>query len=290
MSTKDNQLFLAVATDQDRLSSFAEQVARRAGWRYADLRTVQPDELFRRLLAEFLWATRRVVIVTVLDAQLSVLSVADRRMLTRLLGGTDARLVSTNPLKTPSMGLVEEPQAVLEPSRGIVGGFKGWLPFRLPTPRGEPIRDAATLYATLRGGLGVGVYPAYPGLGVAGATALVVGDRLNTCWARHHPTLDWPFISAQKNGCSAWLAERLEEGGVAEEDLHWVDAYTARDTAISAVFVGQMNPRIIVALGKHAARWCSNNGLKYKETHHPEYWRRYQPGKRYILPRLLKGD
>lgn len=187
-------------------------------------------------------------------------SVAHRRMLLRVLLGLAARGLLDTPTINRGMGrwgLVSE--------RGTLA------------PAARPV-DALRL--------------AWPGLGtLLPGSALVVGDRPGAGWSGR---LNWPFISGHRGGCSAWLAEQLEAGGVPETRLRWVNATTQDGTPTEAAWIAELQPRLVVALGRNALRWCQDHLLvryyagEVHEVHHPQHWKRFHAGHAYHLVKVLQ--
>lgn len=133
-----------------------------------------------------------------------------------------------------------------------------------------------------------------PGIGRwrPGEVTLLVGDQA-------HPTglpaeadgLDLPFVSAA--GCSPWLAERLEEAGVGEGALYWVNARRPDGSATDPAFLRDLNPRRVVALGTAARAWLHRAGLgegDHATVEHPQHWKRFHHREPYPLVDLLRED
>lgn len=117
-------------------------------------------------------------------------------------------------------------------------------------------------------------------------TLLLVGDRPSAKWPASRPT--WPFVSALRSGCSWWLAEQLERAGIPESMLYWIDA-ADRDGNPLVLRAEEHQHKFlsVIALGRHAAEWCWNNGWAFEHVHHPQYWHRFQNDKPYQLTKLL---
>lgn len=133
---------------------------------------------------------------------------------------------------------------------------------------------------------------AWPGLGtLLPGGALVVGDRPGAGWSGR---LNWPFISGHRGGCSAWLCEQLEAGGVPESRLRWINATTQDGTPTEAAWIAELQPRLVVALGRNALRWCQDHLLvryyagEVHEVHHPQHWKRFHAGHAYYLVKVLQ--
>lgn len=118
-----------------------------------------------------------------------------------------------------------------------------------------------------------------PGLGSPKATTLLVGDEVSQ---HGHPAL--PFVDLTRGGCSAWLAEHLEEHGVAEAGLYWINQATSEPDDFAAG-LGQFER--VVALGGQAIAWCETRGVAHVATYHPQYWKRFRHHEEYPLGGLL---
>lgn len=223
-------------------------------------------------------------------AQVRGWPVAARRMLLRLLLGLGATGTAAEALLGPYYGAFYPVRTPVGPSRGIQPhklGAKGLAgaeargirPDPQKTPQGPPGDPP---------GLLTGLPANPPGLGawVPGRVGLLVGDRPGPGWRSR--TLTWPFISALRTGCSSWLAETLEEAGIGEHQLYWVNGFTKEGAAIDAAFVHVLQPAVTIALGNSAARWCKALLVEHEEVHHPQFWKRFHSRQRYHLTTILK--
>lgn len=127
-----------------------------------------------------------------------------------------------------------------------------------------------------------------PGPGVGnfypGAVTLLVGEQVSEPTA----SANLPWISHSSSGCTAWLSRLLEEWGVLESNLYWVNALTPRGTATQAgPWLELLKPKRVVALGTVAAAWCLDNNLAPEVVAHPQFWRRFNHSKPYPLKELL---
>jgi thymidylate kinase len=126
-----------------------------------------------------------------------------------------------------------------------------------------------------------------PGVGSwrPGHTTLLVGDRPN------YPERygDLPFVA--DTGCSPWLAERLEESGVPEDELYWVNATDAEGNPTNPDFLEDLRPYRVVALGNRARAWlCRRAGVSEARFHtveHPQFWKRFHHREPYPLLEVL---
>jgi hypothetical protein len=125
-----------------------------------------------------------------------------------------------------------------------------------------------------------------PGVGAfrSGVT-LLVGEQVSEPTA----AASLPFVSADPNGCTAWLSQRLEEWGVPESSLYWVNALTVRGNATEGgPWLDLLRPRRTIAMGAVARQWCLDNALACEAIPHPQYWRRFNHNQPYPLRELLQ--
>lgn len=200
--------------------------------------------------------------------QLTSWPVAHRRMLLRVLLGLQAQGLDnpTDSRGIPLWGLSSE-QVPLP------------LPYRQTTPLAPPGKGGDPSLSTTLPLPGLGTY--------APGSVLLVGDRPGVGWSGR---LNWPFISGHRGGCSAWLCDQLEAGGIPETQLHWINAFDqlGAPTIFDERMLKRLAPRIVVALGRHAARWCERLSVRVHEVHHPMHWKRFHNGQRYHLITILK--
>lgn len=129
-----------------------------------------------------------------------------------------------------------------------------------------------------------------PGIGAwrEERSVLLVGERPGGWGGRWH----LPFVSPNAGGCSAWLADRLEEAGIPESALYWVNAVDgpeAHGDELRGEFIAQLRPRAIFALGERAANWLSarvnlKSGMPpVIVVDHPQHHKRFHHSKPYPL-------
>ena len=117
------------------------------------------------------------------------------------------------------------------------------------------------------------------------AQVLLVGED----FAKHtteDPLYQWPFGSLSGGGCSRWLARQLQEGGISESQLCWIN-----QDQLSERYLDWLSTfRYVVALGTVA-----NNRLKqlkmshdHHHYHHPQAWKRFKATEPYPLIDFLK--
>lgn len=124
-----------------------------------------------------------------------------------------------------------------------------------------------------------------PGIGnFKPGNILIVGDTANNPIIDN---IDLPFV--HWDGCSPWLAMQLDYAGIPETELYWVNGFRLDGGIQSKDFLDDLKPRLIVALGEEAARWCEIADLKHIRVEHPQYWKRFRTADPYPLVNLLRG-
>lgn len=102
---------------------------------------------------------------------------------------------------------------------------------------------------------------------------------------------DLPFVAPDlaRDNCSYWLAERLEEAGIKESELYWVNAFDGRGRPTDPTFLERLNPTRVIALGQVADTWCGTMAhVAHDTVPHPQYWKRFHHGKSYpLIQRLI---
>lgn len=84
-----------------------------------------------------------------------------------------------------------------------------------------------------------------------------------------------PFCD--NKGCSGWLNKKLEEAGIPEEKLFWVNALNNDDSAVDLKkLVNQLKPSHVISLGGVAHRACIHQKIASSQFYHPQYWKRFQ--------------
>lgn len=117
-----------------------------------------------------------------------------------------------------------------------------------------------------------------PGVGSwkPGEVFLLVGDKTKLEEQRNIP------FSSNK-GCSAWLAEMLENSGISERDLYWTNAHTWEGSEIYPSYISELQPKGIFALGNNASKYLKKHGFEHEKVPHPQYWKRFHHNKPYPL-------
>ena len=115
------------------------------------------------------------------------------------------------------------------------------------------------------------------------APVCIVGEAFterkdNDAWQQY------PFVSFNRQGCSAWLADYLESLNVREDELCWANAdfdLELLDASISA--------QSYVALGATAAKALDDAGLNYTLVSHPQHQKRFNSHDEYPLGPKLRA-
>lgn len=126
-----------------------------------------------------------------------------------------------------------------------------------------------------------------PGVGnfAPGEVTLLVGDQVNVNTAAAH----LPFISWHPGGCAGWLSRQLEEWGVEERELYWVNANGLDGRPISPHgWFDMLAPKKIVALGAAANDWCNWHKIPCVAVAHPQNHKRFSFEKPYPLREILR--
>ena len=114
------------------------------------------------------------------------------------------------------------------------------------------------------------------------ASVLLVGDKFaergdGDAW------FQWPFASLTGDGCSRWLTCQLEEAGISERSLCWINA----DQLPSESFdLSQFHT--VTALGANACDKLTSMGITHHTEPHPQRWKRFNYHDTYPLITYLK--
>lgn len=195
----------------------------------------------------------------------SQVTVPTGRMMLRILLGAGAA------------GCVQEHSAGFHPALPLHG-----------FPIVAPSNDLRQLISILdRTGTAQAAIERGPGIGSwSSESVLLLGDRPSNTWPETAP--NYPFISAYRSGCSEWLAQQLEDGGVPESSLYWSNTYTQKGDRLPFEWIERLKPRGIITLGNAAQAWLDGAGLKSSyQVHHPQYWKRFHSKDTYVLPRYV---
>lgn len=121
-----------------------------------------------------------------------------------------------------------------------------------------------------------------PGIGrYRKGVTLLVGEKMGGEPLRR----DLPFIG--RSGCSPWLSELLDEHGVLESSLYWVNAfYLGVSTNLS--FIEDLKPKTVIALGQTARFRLLESQHPFLFLPHPQFWKRFCYHRPYPLLEFLQ--
>lgn len=91
----------------------------------------------------------------------------------------------------------------------------------------------------------------------------------------------WPFASFSSEGCSQWLAEKLDLTKVSEDEILWLSS----DQDLSVLH--DLNPGRIIALGAEAYQQLYKLKIKAAIVQHPQSWMQFNHDQRYPLLDLV---
>ena len=154
------------------------------------------------------------------------------------------------------------------------------------TPFFDPVfsrmleRVARSLNTEVRGRAWCGIDVGEPcralcryGIGGHEARVLVVGQSASYRLGADEPEL--PYISANELGCAYRFTRDLDKAGIAEKELHWINAFDRRGHEHSAAELLTEPWRMTLALGKYAEAWALAQGLpNVVSTPAPSWWYR----------------
>ena len=117
---------------------------------------------------------------------------------------------------------------------------------------------------------------------------LIVGDRPGPGAPKEEGYHHTPFYSLKN--CSGWLNVLLEEAGIPEERLVWLNAADEKGRPTKSCLPRALDPLAIIALGGNAAKWLEREcGVTtFTKVDHPQFHKRFKYGQPYPLIRLLK--
>jgi hypothetical protein len=121
---------------------------------------------------------------------------------------------------------------------------------------------------------------------------LLVGEQANIRDGDHLGRRA-PFTAYSRLGCSWWLNNKLDEAGIPERHLRWLNANTElgkpTNPADIDLLINRRAGAKIIALGRIAAKWCDEHNLGPDHmVAHPQHHKRFSYTKEYPLIPLLK--
>lgn len=91
----------------------------------------------------------------------------------------------------------------------------------------------------------------------------------------------WPFASFSGDGCSQWLTEQLDQLGIGEDQLLWLNA----DQDLSVLH--DLEPEKVIALGNKAYEQLYRLKITAATVPHPQAFKRFNSKQRYPLFDLI---
>jgi thymidylate kinase len=116
------------------------------------------------------------------------------------------------------------------------------------------------------------------------ARVMLVGER----FANHKnddPFYQWPFASFDQGGCSQWLTQQLEDAGIGEELIYWVNADKIKESMLYHRLPDDLH---VVALGGAADVLLDELAITHHTVDHPQAHKRFHAKEPYPLISLLK--
>jgi hypothetical protein len=111
---------------------------------------------------------------------------------------------------------------------------------------------------------------------------LLVGEKFSDV-PEGQPLYQSPFSGLTGLGCSLWLARQLEDAGISERNLTWVNADQLsphiKDYSVSVVALGGAAAKALTELGRH----------NYEFVQHPSHWKRFRHKELYELIPVLQS-
>lgn len=118
-----------------------------------------------------------------------------------------------------------------------------------------------------------------------GAPIVIVGEDFGE-HKNNDAMYQWPFGSLNGNGCSFWLARELEEAGISEQSLLWVNA---DELAKVPEFFDWHAGKTFIALGDKAEEALDGKNISSSFAyHHPQYHKRFHSKADYAFTQDLR--
>jgi len=100
-----------------------------------------------------------------------------------------------------------------------------------------------------------------------------------------------PFINFLDNdGPSRMLAATLDNEGVSESKLYWINTQTYQGVPLDPAFLKALRPSRIFALGNNAYTWALNNGIKVTKLPPPLHHMQHYPDEPYLITHTDHGN
>jgi hypothetical protein len=115
---------------------------------------------------------------------------------------------------------------------------------------------------------------------------LLVGEQVSHPEANKYHA---PFCSIK--GCSGWLNALLEDAGIPEKKMFWVNALDNDGTEVNLRQIcDTIEPCTVFALGNVARDQLRKQGItSFGHVPHPQYWKRFKSKQPYPLIIALQG-
>lgn len=155
-----------------------------------------------------------------------------------------------------------------------------WYDYEEPriTPTMEFIMGGRDLNATL-------AHPPILSAGNAMGRILMVGEDFGQI-KNEDPLYQWPFASFSRQGCSQWLTTQLDEAGIPERDLCWINADQGAEAIDFLYDFGQQ--KAVYAMGEKAQKICDGLSFVHHRAFHPQGWKRFHATQPYPLIAEIK--
>lgn len=96
-----------------------------------------------------------------------------------------------------------------------------------------------------------------------------------------------PFVGS---GSGLWLLKQLEAADIPEDKYYWINARDNFGVVADQMFLDDLKPKRIIALGVEASKWAMSLRNRYNVVScpHPQFWLRFRRNQEYPLFKLLK--
>lgn len=123
-------------------------------------------------------------------------------------------------------------------------------------------------------------------------SVLIVGDRGSQPDEQGALKTRLPFSDLTGGGCSLWLNAHLEQHGISERHLYWINAFDEHGKPVSGKFIDELQPRAAILLGEAALGWWNNlklaSPVDFYAIQHPQFHKRFRANEQYSLGNLLR--